>query len=316
MKSKKIFKTKTVSIVGALLLLVAGLLGAIYLSQRSQNLAKKASGGYGYDGVDSCETAFGSGWHCCIDIVNCQPYLTMISVQACTTGYGNSRGSGCYNPLVPTGGDVCKSFGQDWQCCLSTMPCAEFEIKTPVGGSCQIGYMGSNLCYNSKKPLPKTPRGSGLMFVTSQVYSANLGGLAGADAKCQSLAKQVGLSGTFKAWLSDSSTIAKMRFRNLWGQQYVRRDGKVISETFAGLFDGNLDNPINIDEKGQPVGGMTWTATNQYGVNKGEYCNNWTSATGTKRTIYFGDISKTDPRWTEAGQITCSSKARLYCYQD
>src|SRR5207248_2675590 len=41
------------------------------------------------------------------------------------------------------------------------------------------------------------------VFVTSVMYDGNLGGLAGADAKCQARATAASLSGTYKAWLSD-----------------------------------------------------------------------------------------------------------------
>jgi hypothetical protein len=41
------------------------------------------------------------------------------------------------------------------------------------------------------------------VFVTSTVHDGNLGGLAGADAICNSLASDAGLPGTYKAWLSD-----------------------------------------------------------------------------------------------------------------
>ena len=48
---------------------------------------------------------------------------------------------------------------------------------------------------------PATPK---TVFVSSQTYDGNLGGLAGADAKCQGLADAAGLKGTFKALLLDS----------------------------------------------------------------------------------------------------------------
>ena len=42
-------------------------------------------------------------------------------------------------------------------------------------------------------------------FVTSQLYNGNMGGLAGADARCQGLADAVGLPGTYRAWLSSAT---------------------------------------------------------------------------------------------------------------
>src|SRR5580692_9705113 len=47
------------------------------------------------------------------------------------------------------------------------------------------------------------------VFVTSATFTGDLGGQKGADAKCARVAKAVGLSGTFKAWLSTSKRNAK-----------------------------------------------------------------------------------------------------------
>ncbi len=42
-----------------------------------------------------------------------------------------------------------------------------------------------------------------VVFVTSTIYSADLGGIVFADAECQARADAAGLSGVFRAWLSD-----------------------------------------------------------------------------------------------------------------
>ncbi|MDE0205503.1 MAG: hypothetical protein OXP66_05695, partial [Candidatus Tectomicrobia bacterium] len=40
------------------------------------------------------------------------------------------------------------------------------------------------------------------VFVTKAAFQGNFGGLAGADARCQSAARDAGLPGLFRAWLS------------------------------------------------------------------------------------------------------------------
>ena len=47
--------------------------------------------------------------------------------------------------------------------------------------------------------------------MTSSSWNGNLGGLSGADAKCQQAANATGLGGTWVAWLSDSTHNAKDR---------------------------------------------------------------------------------------------------------
>jgi hypothetical protein len=54
--------------------------------------------------------------------------------------------------------------------------------------------------------------GGRLVFVSSGIYAATLGGLSGADATCNSLAASAGLPGTYKAWLSDSASSPSTRF--------------------------------------------------------------------------------------------------------
>jgi len=49
------------------------------------------------------------------------------------------------------------------------------------------------------------------VFITSTVFTSDLGGLEGADATCQNLADAAALDGTFKAWLSSSTVAAKDR---------------------------------------------------------------------------------------------------------
>ena len=50
------------------------------------------------------------------------------------------------------------------------------------------------------------------VFISSQTYVGNLGGLAGADQLCQRLASTAGLTGTFKAFLSSSNSTPATRW--------------------------------------------------------------------------------------------------------
>jgi hypothetical protein len=105
------------------------------------------------------------------------------------------------------------------------------------------------------------------VFVTSQTYSGNLGGLAGADAKCQQLANAAGLTGTFKAWLSDQSgNCPATRFAIGFSppgpyhpkpattptiqHPYVLVNGKTIANGWADLTKGSIATPIQVDERG------------------------------------------------------------------
>ena len=166
------------------------------------------------------------------------------------------------------------------------------------------------------------------VFVTSKEYTGDLGGISGADAKCQELACSAGLVGNFKAWLSDQTSNPANDF-----VQSASRYRVVINEAvpstialdFADLIDGTVQNPINRDENGALISGNlnVWTNTNADGtrVSNDRGCENWSSALGGSIGQVggqLGDASAINSEWTRAGPDTtqtCNSQARLYCFQ-
>jgi hypothetical protein len=132
-------------------------------------------------------------------------------------------------------------------------------------------------------------------FVTSTNpgKGGNLGGLAGADAHCQSLAAAVGAGGkTWHAFLSTSTVNAKDRIgKGPW----VNVKGQQVAKDVADLL-GATNNKINADtaltEKGtapnylagnppapkaQPLQHDILTGSNDDGTATMDTCNNWTS---------------------------------------
>lgn len=163
-------------------------------------------------------------------------------------------------------------------------------------------------------------------FVTSQVYTGNLGGVSGADFICQSLANAGGLPGTYKAWLSTNKLSPAISFFKA-SVPYVRTDGVRIADNWDDLVDcigGCLDNPLNRDELGRQVvpGRLTWTATNPDGtlftgaVGGNTFsCTNWTSASTNARALP-GNVDATGEEWTrELPAVSCAVPAHLYCFQ-
>ena len=164
------------------------------------------------------------------------------------------------------------------------------------------------------------------VFVTSETYDGNLGGLSGADENCNQLAANAGVPGTYKAWLSDSSSSPRGRFRKAV-VPYVLLNGTQIAENYVDLIDcfgGDgfqcLDNPINVDETFKIVGvGTVWTQTNTDGEsifssNFGP-CEEWSTGDSEDQVV-VGNINNTDATWTEAEAAFCSlQEHRLYCFQ-
>ena len=139
------------------------------------------------------------------------------------------------------------------------------------------------------------------VFVSSTEVSGNLGGLAGADARCQALADastDPRVKGrAFLAWLSTLAASPATRFVH-GTKSYVRVDGATIASTWSELVSGGLRSGIGLDEKGQAHNGAVWTATtSQNAMPQGLSCLDWTSASfGEKGGT--GNVGGTGGGWS------------------
>lgn len=156
-------------------------------------------------------------------------------------------------------------------------------------------------------------------FLSSEAYTGDLGGLDGADSKCQQLADAANLSGTFKAWLSDAAESAAERLTHSDVPYVTPGDpGYVIADNWADLTDGSLAQAISYDEDGNlnefaPV----WTGTDQFGQALspgGDFCNGWGSGSVGDWAVY-GITAATDGLWTAFDIDDCFISHRLYCIQ-
>lgn len=149
-------------------------------------------------------------------------------------------------------------------------------------------------------------------FVTSSNpgKGGNLGGLAGADAHCQSLAAAVGAAGkTWRAYLSTSTVDAKSRIGN--GPWYNVK-GELIAQNVADLHSANnkLTAATALTEKGtspvyltvdaagtvqRPPAGVQLahdilTGTNEDGTKNAATCSDWTD--GADATAMLGHADR------------------------
>ncbi|MDO8498294.1 MAG: DUF1554 domain-containing protein [bacterium] len=172
---------------------------------------------------------------------------------------------------------------------------------------------------------PTTVPLSKRVFVTSTTYNGNLGGLSGADAKCQERANVAGLTGTYKAWLSDSQTSAAYRL-NHFGGPYILLNRLVIANNWADLTDNSIINPIRIDETGIALvdyglsNNKVITGTNVNGDIFNIYgtCSNWSTITPPDNeagNIGGGSYTSINSQWTQGLSFPCSSTGHLYCFE-
>jgi hypothetical protein len=182
------------------------------------------------------------------------------------------------------------------------------------------------MCANNEQCVAgtcKTAPSKTLVFVTSTSYVGGaIGGLSGADQKCQALAQAQSLSGTWVAWLSDSKTSAASRIAH-WNTPYVLVDGSTtIANDWSGLTSGSLSHAIDHTEKNQTTSITVWTNTNTNGsMYSGTVCGDWANTSGTVSNFHFGMATSSAAAWTLNSQSTytggfCNSiTAGLYCVQ-
>ena len=156
------------------------------------------------------------------------------------------------------------------------------------------------------------------VFVTSTTYNGNLGGLSGADAKCQERATAANLPGTYMAWISDAVDGPAARFMTKTGP-YILVNGTKVADDWADLTDGTLDAAINRTETNvtpmNPI--QVWTNTNIDGTpsSTDKHCVDWGNSMGGSNKGDFGERTVTDSNWTKKGNAACNSVYRLYCFQ-
>lgn len=191
------------------------------------------------------------------------------------------------------------------------------------GGTCSAP--GTCACVDGfTGPQCETPPvTSGKRVFVSSPSSGDLGGLAGADMKCQTEAASAGLTGIFKAWLSTPTVSVSSRFtqhagpyETLVGTTLVR-----IANDWADLTDGALLAPISTNALGQGVGGQqVWTATGPDGSAEpvGD-CSGWTDGTdsGGVHQGSAGQTGRTDQFWSSYGSRVayCNESKPVFCFE-
>ncbi len=163
------------------------------------------------------------------------------------------------------------------------------------------------------------------VFVSSSAYNGNLGGLTGADAKCNTLAAAAGLSGSFKAWLSDNTGSPSTRFTQST-YPYVLVDGTVIANDWEDLVDGVEYNRISLheDNTAVSVSVRVWTHTEEdgstfeYVPNYYDDCGDWRSNSesdeGTRGNPNRSTANNSG-EWTFYGWATCNNFEHILCFE-
>lgn len=170
------------------------------------------------------------------------------------------------------------------------------------------------------------------VFLSSAGYDGNLGGILGADAKCQALANSAFTDKNlnFRAWISTynapnqikdpSATFFKSKI------PYVLTDRKtVITLDYDELTSMNLKNAITLDEnakippkcsKVDTSECRTWTNTQPNGQSNNIEmdCQDWTS-NSNRIGGGCGQPTAIDSFWTQVWPSYCNLSRHIYCFE-
>lgn len=174
-----------------------------------------------------------------------------------------------------------------------------------------------------------------LAFLSSAAYKGGeLGGVEGADLKCQYLANQAGLdnSAGFKAWLSDAQHSPFADFSHdleTADLPYVRPDGVRIADDWDDLVINGPQKGIIVTETGEKqLYKAVWTGTAPSGkvFDPMATCKAWSSSSpleSSRKGLSGVDEQQTEVwmqwvenrQWTNYSSLGCDLAHQIYCIE-
>lgn len=161
------------------------------------------------------------------------------------------------------------------------------------------------------------------VFTTASSFTGNLGGQAGADAKCNSAAAAAQLPGTYRALVITSGQTLAQRVPD--AGPWYRIDGQLAFQDAAEVLSAPRV-PLDLTESGNAVTGYgsAWTGVIKYGGVSGSTCTNWTDSgagsigkagdTGAATSNYIDNNPSACPTFN-CGP-SCSTALHLYCLEE
>ncbi|MBI2603443.1 MAG: hypothetical protein HYW48_10355 [Deltaproteobacteria bacterium] len=161
-------------------------------------------------------------------------------------------------------------------------------------------------------------RASHRIFVTSYMWKGvEIGGLEGADQKCNFVAEASQKWGIWRAILSGSDHAKDhIQFiapiRNMLGTNVLTDPSLIWSTDSIPVF--SLAAPLNFDELGRPTIAMPWTGSTPDGFAASDTCHDWTGeTTSTSESSIIGNPTLTTSKWIHAQERNCYNSGPLYC---
>jgi len=201
------------------------------------------------------------------------------------------------------------------QLCVKGDHCGDSEIQKPHE-ECDLGLEKNG---EDGEPCNGQCKLDGrVIFVTSQAYRGDLGGLAGADDICNTLAMEASLAnaGSFMAWLSSEQGSPASRMTKHM-EKYLLLDGEtIVADSWTDLVDGTLAAAITVNETGEQLMKTTlvWTGTSPTGALSAPTCQGWTSK-NKEQSGLCGGSDLLSGEWSAKSSSTCWEWRRLICIE-
>lgn len=172
-----------------------------------------------------------------------------------------------------------------------------------------------------------------LVFLGSKTFTgAQLGGLSGADLRCQQMAAAFDNAPAFRAWLSSAQGSPHTRFDHgpaTTGLPYVLPNGRRLADDYDDLIAHGPDDGISVTELGTELLDVrVWTNTDASGqvFDPDLDCDGWTSDSVLQKsrvgrsgvdTIDTAEWTawKTERQWTSYMSFDCKKPRYIYCFE-
>ena len=189
---------------------------------------------------------------------------------------------------------------------------------------CGVAFMAVMLFFAGCGGNPAAPMAAAepaperVVFVSSTVFTGDFGGAAAADGVCSALARAAGLSGAYRAWLSDDQGHSPSTRFSHTQLPFVMTSGVRVADHWSDLTDGTINNPIVVDEWGEQPGTVpiVWTGTTASGQPFGETlaCDGWADGSADAAG-QVGEFDAIDHRWSASRSVGCDQLGRFYCFE-
>jgi hypothetical protein len=185
-----------------------------------------------------------------------------------------------------------------------------------TSGTMDCGVMGRLACFGTTKSIPLVfaPATGRRAFQSVQLFTPAAGGLASADALCNSEASLAGIGSSYRALLATTANNMSSRL-DLTGAPWVRLDGVALADTPLAFISNQIRTTLNVTSTKSYVMTTVFTgATDPTMIAPDGFktCGDWT---GSAANALIGAANRTDAMFYISGGASCSPQP-IYCLEE